>query len=111
LHYVDNNGNSSNSKTVACIVREQGVVVFEVYPNPFKESTDIQYLLSHPSEVTVDITDMTGKRVKHYQQGLQNSGRYAIHLVGKEDGMPAGIYTVTLWCDDQRFQKQITEIE
>ncbi len=111
LHYVDNNGNSSNSKTVACIVREQGVVVFEVYPNPFKESTDIQYLLSHPSEVTVDITDMTGKRVKHYQQGLQSSGRYAIHLVGKEDGMPAGIYTVTLWCDDQRFQKQITEID
>jgi hypothetical protein len=111
LRQVDLNGKETFSKTVAAIIRDNGFVVYNAYPNPFKESTVIRYILSRPTIVTIEITDMSGKLVKKYLQGLQEEGTYSIPFTGNTSGIRAGVYNVALWCDNQRYQLRLTETE
>ncbi len=109
LKQIDIDGKASLSAIVAASIKEQGMAVFEVFPNPYKDNTAIHYILSRPSIVTIEITDIQGKMIKKYQQGLQDAGRYSVNFSAKNNGLPSGVYNVTLWCDDQRYQTRITE--
>jgi len=111
LRQVDLDGEESYSKVVAAIIREKGVVEINAYPNPYKESTTIKYILSRPTIVTVEINDMSGRLVKKYQQGLQNEGSYSIPFSVSEMGLNTNSFNVTIWCDDQRNQLRITRVE
>lgn len=109
LRQLDNDGKESWSPIVAAILRDNGVIVFDVYPNPYREATQISYMLTRPSVVTVEVTDMMGKSIKKYRQGLQDAGRYGFRFSASESGHSAGVYNVIFWCDDQRYQVRITE--
>ena len=111
LRQVDLDGKESYSKTVAAIIHEKGVVILNAYPNPYSVATTIKYIISRPTIVTIEISDMSGKLVKKYQQGLQNEGSYAVPFSGKEFGLNAGLYNVVIWCDDERHQLRLTETE
>lgn len=110
LHQVDFDGSDTYSKVVAAIIKEEGVMIYEVYPNPFREITSLHYLLSRASEVSVEITDMTGRMVRKYSQGLQQPGRYTIPFSAYSDGTGAGMYVVTIWCDDKPYQINISAV-
>jgi len=43
---------------------------FEIYPNPFKESTSITFELSTAQDVTLSILDISGKQIYHTQQSF-----------------------------------------
>ena len=50
------------------------------YPNPFNPSTTISYSLAKPSYVTIDIFDVTGKRIKTLVNKEQSSGNYSVRF-------------------------------
>ena len=81
------------------------------YPNPYKETTSIKYILSRPTIVSIEINDMSGKLVKKYQQGLQSEGSYTVPFSAKSMDLRSGTYNVSIWCDDQRYQLRLTEID
>jgi|GEM_PF-2299120 len=99
------------STVITAKVNAVSIAIAEAYPNPYIESTTIQYLLSSPSMVTIEIADADGKIVKRFQQGLQEKGRYSIPFSAKENGLAPGKYVVNLFCDDQNYQLSITETE
>lgn len=46
------------------------------YPNPFNPSTTIRYGISSPSDVLINIYDLSGRLVKEWQIGYQETGWY-----------------------------------
>lgn len=110
LRQVDFDGRETFTKVVAASIKDGGVVVHEVFPNPFRETTTIQYLISRPTVVTLEITDASGRLIRKINQGLQASGRYTIPFSSQTDGSGPGIYVVTLWCDEQPYKFNISAI-
>jgi hypothetical protein len=109
LKQIDNDGKESLSKVVASVIKDISVVVYDVFPNPYKDMTQLRYIITRPANVTIEISDILGRMVKKYQQGLQDEGTYSIPFSAKQNGYPAGIYNLTLWCDDQHYTVKLNE--
>ena len=111
LKYSTNEGIIVHSTIISAKVNSHSIVIAEASPNPYKERTTIQYMLSNPSLVTLEISNEAGEVVKRFQQGLQKEGRYAVPFSAKESGLPTGKYYVTVWFDEESYQLSITETE
>ena len=69
------------------------------YPNPFNATTNIPYALATSGEVTVEVLNILGQKVKSVHSGYQRVGRYYATWDGRDDGgkeQGTGIYFVRL---------------
>ncbi|MEA1875945.1 MAG: T9SS type A sorting domain-containing protein, partial [Bacteroidota bacterium] len=64
------------------------------YPNPFKRSTEISYELGQAQDVSIEITDMTGRTVMLVDQGRKPAGTHT-YMVNAQS-LESGIYFYTL---------------
>lgn len=65
------------------------------YPNPFNPSTTIEYQISQPSNVKINIYDVAGRLVKEIVNEQRNTGNYSIVWNGKDnsgDNVSSGTY-------------------
>jgi hypothetical protein len=60
------------------------------YPNPFFESTSVEYTVSHRGHVSVKIRNLLGNDVATLFDGDQDAGIYSLTFRG--DGLPSGCY-------------------
>jgi hypothetical protein len=60
------------------------------YPNPFSESTIIEYSLEEPCFVTFEIYDLVGRRQLSLVSEYQNPGEHSLKFSG--DDLPSGVY-------------------
>jgi uncharacterized protein (DUF2141 family) len=61
-----------------------------VYPNPFTENTNINYVLREDGKVAISLFDQAGKKVKEIINGDNSAGNHEVKIEGT-DLMP-GIY-------------------
>ncbi len=69
------------------------------YPNPFNPSTLIEYSISEPSNILIDIFDLNGKNILTLDKGFKNAGSYVIFWDGnnsKGQKIPSGMYIYKL---------------
>ena len=69
------------------------------FPNPFNNSTTLQYRIIEPSFVRLEIYDLAGQKVKRVISKMQNSGSFEVLWNGtNEQGHPVstGIYLTKL---------------
>ena len=65
------------------------------YPNPFSQSTTIEYTLTEATEVVLTVTDVTGREIKKLVNGA--SQQPGIHqVVFNAENIPDGVYLYTL---------------
>lgn len=64
------------------------------FPNPFNTSTEISYELGIGGDVTIEVMDMTGRKVLDHAEGFKPAGKHSIKLDAA--GLDAGIYFYTL---------------
>ena len=64
------------------------------YPNPFNRTTEISYELGQAQDVSIEITDMTGRKVMKIDEGRQPAGVHTYTLNAQD--LEAGIYFYTL---------------
>ncbi len=76
------------------------------YPNPFRESTTIEYYLPHPGFVVLEIYDLSGKKVRTIVNENQRSGFHTsfVHALG----LPNGNYKYRLQVDN--YQSLVREL-
>ncbi len=64
------------------------------FPNPFNRTTDIAYELTNNENVSITVTDLTGRMVKEVREGMQPSGKHIARIDASD--LDAGIYMYTL---------------
>jgi hypothetical protein len=79
-----------------------GLAVTALYqnsPNPFGDLTEIGYSVEASADVTLDIFNVAGKRVRTLAPGWASPGRHSVAWDGADDhgtAMPSGIYYVRM---------------
>jgi len=60
------------------------------YPNPFAESTTIDYVINNSEIITLEIFDLTGKLISTLVNGKEQAGSHSVQFDSK--GLRSGIY-------------------
>ena len=64
------------------------------FPNPVKGSTEIVYELANSSDVILEITDLTGRKVLEFKEGNKPAGKHSLEV--NAASLEAGIYFYTI---------------
>jgi hypothetical protein len=76
-------------------IPEINELTLSTYPNPFNDFTTIQYKLTEPGKVGLEIYNLKGQRVKSLINELKSEGKHTYIWNGKDDNgkaVSAGIY-------------------
>jgi hypothetical protein len=60
------------------------------YPNPFNSETIIQYKVPQKARVLLIISDVLGRDIKHFDEGIRDPGTYSVILEGSS--LSSGVY-------------------
>jgi len=72
--------------------------LYENWPNPASDYTNISYSVPYNSDVVIDIFDITGKKVKNLVHGFNFKG---VHTINADvSGLYPGVYFYTLCSGD-----------
>jgi len=96
-------------KSLASIYEHPGnsFTVENLYPNPTNNNTTLAYELTNSSDVTLKITDITGKVIMNNNYGVQAKGTHNIIISANQIGMNNGIYFYTLSIDNNNFSGKL----
>ena len=72
-------------------------ILYQNYPNPFNSNTTIQFLLPHPSFVTLKVYNILGEEVSTLVAENLINGNY--HIEWNGSGLPSGVYYYRLEVD------------
>ncbi|WP_010521898.1 T9SS type A sorting domain-containing protein [Aquimarina agarivorans] len=87
---------------------ENGIVLKQNYPNPFKNATTLEYSLSKKSTVKLNIYNLQGQLVKSLNDGVQSSGSHKLTFNLNE--MSNGVY-ISVLVTDNGNQKQFIVLD
>jgi len=73
------------------------IIAFTAYPNPTTENFSCSYVLERPSQVTMELLDVTGRSVKTLFSETRGAGKHE-HVI--EPGASSGIYFIRLQVND-----------
>lgn len=79
------------------------------YPNPFNPTTVINYHLPASMDVTLQVFDMTGRRVAVLQQGTMPAGSHTVNF--DATNLSSGVYMYSLQAGQQVFTRKLTLIK
>ncbi|MFI5170837.1 MAG: T9SS type A sorting domain-containing protein [Chitinophagales bacterium] len=82
-----------------------GISDLSIYPNPFSTSTGIQFILSEPAEIKIELIDVTGRLVLTINDSKLNSGYYSFDL--EKDNLSNGVYTIQFTSGDKTMGKPV----
>ncbi|MEA2077490.1 MAG: M6 family metalloprotease domain-containing protein [Candidatus Marinimicrobia bacterium] len=108
------NENDSTSHTVDVWVSETAISDVlpgdfrcdQNYPNPFNPSTSIRYQLPESRNVSLNVYDLNGHRVRILINGIQDAGYYTVQFNAND--LPSGVYIYRLMAgNDVRTMKMI----
>ncbi len=90
----DRKGDYNYGQTVGLVNLPLFEVKFTVFPNPVADNATIDLGLDQNGNVTINVTDMTGRRVLTTQKSNFTSGNHQISL--NLNALPTGMYNCTL---------------
>ncbi|MFA6911011.1 MAG: FlgD immunoglobulin-like domain containing protein [Candidatus Cloacimonadaceae bacterium] len=81
------------------------------YPNPFNPDTNIIYGLGKSGNVSLDIYNVRGQRVRNLLNTEQKEGWYKLIWDGSDDRgntLPSGMYYLRLTVEGNHYLRRIT---
>ncbi len=78
-------------------------ILFQNYPNPFRQETVIEYLLLEATHVQLEVYNIGGQRVRSLASSQKDAGSYKINWDGRNDSdniVASGVYLLILKTDD-----------
>ncbi len=73
---------------------ENGIAILKSFPNPFENSTTIEFVLQNDSKIQMHIYDFQGKLIRHEQPGFFSRGTH--RYIFERKGLEQGIYLFRL---------------
>lgn len=99
------NPNAETSVNVEEVEANHGFALYQNMPNPASGTTRIRYQLDQSSRVSFEVMDLTGKRVKAQDFGMQVSGEHQFDL--NISDLAPGLYTYTLNVGEARATRKM----
>jgi len=87
----------------------QNAIRFEVYPNPYKNETQISYTLVKNSIVKLQVYNILGEVIHVVVNESQLPGKYQYTFSAQRSGYPPGVYFLELSLDDFTHEKKVIE--
>jgi hypothetical protein len=87
-----------------------GTALGAASPNPFSGTTTVELALRHQGAVSLDVYDLSGRRVASVLRGAQPAGVLQVQWDGRGPGgvrLAPGIYLMALEADGQRFSRRV----
>jgi len=114
LQVTDSNGCVGTSNTINVTFvgignNQQNQFHLTAYPNPYTQSTIIQYTLAQSSATTLKIYDVLGKELMQTKNTNQPQGTHQIQFENTANGK--GIYIVELTVNGSKTLKRIVQVE
>ncbi len=81
----------------------------EAYPNPFNSATRISFGLPFASQVSVELFDISGRKIRTLIEEYKSAGNYTTTLFAAD--LSSGLYFVRLKASDQLFSNKIMLIK
>ncbi len=81
------------------------LVILGNYPNPFSNTTEINYALSKPQHVTVTLHDVTGKQLLTLSDQKQTVGNYSLRIGSKQ--LPNGVYVYRFTTEEGSISRKV----
>ncbi len=106
--------NDSVETVVQRRVTPEQFTLLRNYPNPFNPITTIEYNCSATTHITLDIYDVSGRRVKRLVDQKQGAGRYRVTWQADDDrgrSVPAGLYCARLQTGEFQHSIKLTLIK
>lgn len=84
--------------------------LFQNYPNPFNSATSIEYSLTVPAFVKLNILNCIGQKVVTLVEGIKTSGKYYVSWDGRNTSgqeVASGVYFYRLETNDWQMSKKM----
>jgi hypothetical protein len=88
---------------------QKGYLLSQNYPNPFQNSTTIEYTITEGSEVMLRIYDANNRQVDEINEGFKNKGTY--HFDYKAETLSGGIYFYKMISNNQCVTKKMIKVQ
>jgi len=83
-------------------------------PNPFNSSTEIEYYIPENADVSIDVYDLRGTKIKALVSEFQTEGSYSVKWNGtdqKGNSVPTGSYFYKIQAGEYETQKRMLFIK
>jgi hypothetical protein len=100
--YIELYQTSINDKTIQT---PNDFELSQNYPNPFNPSTRIDYSLSSPGLVKLEVYSVLGERIQSLVEKYQQKGKYSVEFNSKN--FPSGCYFYKLTADNRTITKKM----
>ena len=109
LDRLHNESTPSNPVQTQLVTAQEPIVVSEFInaPNPFADQTELRYTLTQRAEVTLTVSDLTGRQLSRLVNAQQSAGEH--RAVWDARGVPSGVYLALLTVGGQRRTKRIVK--
>jgi len=96
-----------NPDTAVGIYETKKPVVLSAYPNPFVERFVVQLNLFERDNLSITLTDVSGKTMIQKDLGNQRSGLHYLEIEG--GNLPAGLYILTLHTSNNLIHRRMVK--
>ena len=114
LTKVDNSNNfkSEDATAPGATTTTTASINMGVAPNPFVDATKINYTISANANVTLEVYDITGKKVSVLENGVaKNAGTYTVDFGAKAAGVAAGVLIAKLTVDGKVYSTEMVQMK
>ncbi|MDP8229382.1 MAG: T9SS type A sorting domain-containing protein, partial [Candidatus Electryoneaceae bacterium] len=84
-------------------------VLHPPYPNPFNSTTTISYTIPISSQLSLQLYDLSGRRVMTLFDGYQEAGIHSTTMTATD--LPSGLYFLSLEASEQTFTRKVMLIK
>jgi hypothetical protein len=95
-------------------IKEEADIGLLSYPNPFNPTTNIRYSLQDDGNITIDIFNILGRKVRTLYDGIQEIGEHSILWDARDEfgaAVASGVYFVVLQTPKERHSMKILFLE
>ncbi len=100
---------SGGSVGVNNVTSPKLAILSQNMPNPFSDATTISYELTESANVSLNVFDITGKKVQSIEEGKKQAGSHA--MIFSAGNLQAGVYFYTLTAGETRLTKRMTIVK
>lgn len=81
-----------------------------IFPNPYTGKTQISYSLKETADVTLEVLNVLGEKIRTIVNKKQDKGSYSYEFSGRETGFNKGVYILKFKADEKTFTKLLLEL-